>query len=276
MDINTIRHIERPRAAEEVTHWREGLAWLSGGTWLFSEPQPALDTLIDLRAFNWPAFNVSAEGLDIAATAAIGDLDKLACPDHWTAAPLLSICCRSLLMSFKIAHEASVGGNICMSLPAGAMISLTVALEGRYTLLPRDGEARTVAATEFVTGNHANILAPGELLRSIHLPVAALTRRFAFRRSSLYHLGRSAALLIGTSGPDGDLLLTITASTFTPVQLRFGPAPSATEVRRAIDAAIPQDGYFDDVNGLPAYRRHLTYHFAEEIRAELAAPGAAS
>jgi CO/xanthine dehydrogenase FAD-binding subunit len=162
-----------------------------------------------------------------------------------------------------------------MSLPAGAMISLTVALEGRYTLLPRDGTARTVAATEFVTGNHANILAPGELLRSIHLPVSALTRRFAFRRSSLYHLGRSAALLIGTAGPEGDLLLTITASTFTPVQLRFGPAPSAIEVRRAIDAAIPQDGYFDDVNGLPAYRRHLTYHFAEEIRAELAASGAA-
>ena len=30
------------------------------------------------------------------------------------------------------------------------------------------------------------------------------------------------------------------------------------------------DGYFDDPNGRPAYKRHLTHHFAEEIRAELA------
>lgn len=276
MDINTIRHIERPASAADVTHWREGLAWLSGGTWLFSEPQPALDTLIDLREFEWPALAVGAEGLDIAATARIADLDKLVFPKEWTAGPLLSLCCRSLLMSFKIAHEASVGGNICMSLPAGAMISLSTALEGVYTLWPRDAEPRTVAAIDFVTGNHANVLAPGELLRSIHLPASALTKRFAFRRSSLTHLGRSAALLIGTCGPDGDLLLTITASTFRPVQLRFAAPPSAVDVRRAIDAAIPQDGYFDDVNGLPAYRRHLTYHFAEEIRAELAGSGAAA
>ncbi len=270
MDINTIRHIERPSSAAQVTHWRDGLAWLNGGTWLFSEPQPALDTLIDLRAFHWPAFEITPEGLTIAATARIGELDTLAYPAAWTAGPLLSDCCRSLLMSFKIAHEASVGGNICMSLPAGAMISLTVALEATYTLWPRDGEPRTVAATDFVTGNHANVLAPGELLRSIHIPVHALEKRYAFRRSSLTHLGRSAALLVGTAGPEGDLLLTITAATVTPVQLRFGPKPDATAVRRAIDAAIPQDGYFDDVNGLPAYRRHLTYHFAEEIRAELA------
>ena len=42
---------------------------------------------------------------------------------------------------------------------------------------------------------------PGELLRSIHLPAAALTQRSAMRQCSLTKLGRSAALFIGTSGP---------------------------------------------------------------------------
>jgi CO/xanthine dehydrogenase FAD-binding subunit len=155
------------------------------------------------------------------------------------------------------------------------MISLMTALEATYTLWPRGGAARKVAAIDFVTGNHANILGPGELLRAIHIPAAALSKRFAFRRASLTRLGRSAALLIGTRNETaGDLLLTITAATPRPVQLRFDRLPSAQALRAAIDARIPRDGYFDDVHGTPAYKRHLTYHFAEQIRAELGAPGA--
>src|SRR5262245_56173126 len=72
-----------------------------------------------------------------------------------------------------------------MSLPAGPMVTLATALEARYTLLPRDGRRREVAAIDFVTGNHANVLAPGELLSNIHLPARALRKRFASHRSSL-------------------------------------------------------------------------------------------
>ena len=61
-----------------------------------------------------------------------------------------------------------------MSLPAGAMISLTAALEGVCTLWPRGAAPREVAVVDFVTGNHENILQNGELLRSIHLPASAL------------------------------------------------------------------------------------------------------
>ena len=107
-----------------------------------------------------------------------------------------------------------MGGNICMSLPAGPMISLTVALEGRFTLWPRNGAPREVASVDFVTGNHANVLRPGELLRKIYLPSSALRKRAALRRASLTKLGRSAALLIGTSDlVRQDLLLTISAAT---------------------------------------------------------------
>jgi hypothetical protein len=52
--------------------------------------------------------------------------------------------------------------------------------------------------------------------------------------------------------------------------------PSATVLRRAIDARIPADGYFNDVHGSADYKHHLTYHFAEQIRAELAQPGVAA
>jgi CO/xanthine dehydrogenase FAD-binding subunit len=189
---------------------------------------------------------------------------------EWAATPLFRLCCRSFLASFKIWNEATVGGNVCMSLPAGPMISLTAALEGLCTLWPRGGEPRWVPVVDFVTGNHENVLAPGELLRSIFLPAHALRKAFAFRRFTLTHLGRSEALLIGTRCPDhGEFLLTITAATLRPVQLSFEGIPAAGELKRAIDDAVPFSLYLDDAHGSPAHRKHLTHYYAEQIRSEL-------
>jgi len=273
MNLHTIKEVRRPAAADEIAQWRTGYAWLAGGTWLFSEPQLATDTLIDLERLAWPPLNRVANGLEIAATCTIADLYHFAEPTEWTAAGLFQECSNALLASFKIWNAATVGGNICMSLPAGAMIALTVALEASYTLWPRGAPAREVAAVDFVTGNHANILQQGELLRRIHLPTAALTKRYAMRRVSLTQYGRSAALIIGTQDRTArDLLLTITAATPHPVQLRFDRFPSALELRRAIDESLPIDGFFGDVHGSAAYKRHLTYHLSERIRCELAEP----
>jgi CO/xanthine dehydrogenase FAD-binding subunit len=275
MNLNTVTALRHPKSAAEITDWSSGFAWLGGGTWLFSEPQPVTDTLIDLGHLGWPALETSPAGLNIGATCRIAELYHVDLPLEWIAAPLIRACCNALLASFKIWNAATVGGNICMSLPAGAMISLVTALEGRCTLWPRDGVPREVPAVDFVTGNNSNVLRPGELLRKIHLPASALRKRAACRQASLTKLGRSAALLLGTSDPARpDLLLTITAATPRPMQLRFDEIPSGEALRQAIDARLPPDGYFADVHGSAAYKRHLTYHFAEQIRAELARPGA--
>ncbi len=271
MNLNQVQQVRRPTTVDDIDDWRKGYAWLAGGTWLFSEPQPAIDTLIDLEHLGWPALRRTADGCDIAATCTIAELCRFSAPRDWTAAALFQDCADALLASFKIWNAATVGGNICMSLPAGAMISLSVALEARYRLWPRSGPPREVAALDFVTGDHANILRPGELLRSIHLPAAALRKRFALRRMSLTRLGRSAALIIGTQDASRrDLLLTITAATRRPVQLRFDRLPSAPALRQAIEDRIRAQDYFADVHGSAAYKRHLTCYFAQEVRAELA------
>ena len=268
MNLNTIVELKRPRTLDEVQGWREGNAWLAGGTWLFSEPQVHTDTLIDLETLAWPSLRENEAGLEIAATCRIAELYALEGENRWPASSLIGECCRSFLSSFKIWNEATIGGNIVMSLPAGPMISLTVALQSEYELWPRDGLPRRVPAADFVTGTHANVLTAGELLRGIHVPGPALRKRHAFRRASLTHLGRSSVLLIGTLG-DGDVLLTVTAATLRPIQLRFANGPTARELRAAIDGAIPAELYLDDVHGSPAHRRHLTYHFAQEICEEL-------
>jgi CO/xanthine dehydrogenase FAD-binding subunit len=272
MDLNTVSEVARPATRDAIPTWSGGDAWLAGGTWLFSEPQPDVSRLIDLEQLGWEALRIGDEGLSIAATCTIAQLDALVAPKDRRAAPLIRLCCRSLLASFKIWNTATVGGNICMSLPAGAMISLTTALEGVCTIWRPDGGERHVPVVDFVTGVHENTLVPGELLRSIDLPASALRKRTAFRRMSLTHMGRSTVLLVGTLCPiHASLALTVTAATLRPVRIEFPEIPSADRLRRELRAAIPDALYLDDVHGTPAYRKHLTFHFAEEIRRELSA-----
>ena len=149
-------------------------------------------------------------------------------PPEWMAAPLFRECCRSFLaLPGAIWNEGPAEVEDGIVVAGGLMISLTAALEGVCTLWPRNGKPRRVSVVDFVTGNHQNVLASGELMRSISLSAHALCKKFAFRRFTLTHLGRSEALVIGTRCPmHGEFLLTITAATVLPVQLRFISTPA--------------------------------------------------
>jgi CO/xanthine dehydrogenase FAD-binding subunit len=269
MDLNTINEVAHPRTRAQLPVWTAGDAWLAGGTWLFSEPQAHLSRLIDLTDLKWPALTVSDAGLSVAATCTVAQIDALACPPEWIASPLISQCCRAFLASFKIWKTATVGGNICMSLPAGPMISLTSALDGVAIIWQANGGERKLPVADFVIGNQRNLLSSGELLRQIDIPLAALKRRSAFRQISLTPVGRSAALLIGSIAADGVFALTVTASTTRPVRLSFSGIPQAAELRATILHRIPDDLYHTDVHGKPVWRKHMTLRLAEEIRAEL-------
>jgi CO/xanthine dehydrogenase FAD-binding subunit len=269
MDLNTITEVAHPETRAQLPVWTAGDAWLAGGTLLFSEPQVHLTRLIDLTDFKWPALTIGDSELTIAATCTVAQLDALACPAEWLVAPVINQCCRAFLASFKIWKTATVGGNLCMSLPAGPMISLTSALEGVCTVWKADGSEQKINVVDFVTGDQRNVLAPGDLLRQIDIPLAALKRRTAFRQISLTPVGRSAALLIGSVSSEGRLALTVTASTVRPVQLSFAEIPPAAQLREAILQRIPDGLYHDDLHGKPAWRKHMTLRLAEEIRAEL-------
>jgi CO/xanthine dehydrogenase FAD-binding subunit len=268
MDLNTTSEVAHPRTRAQLPVWTAGDAWLAGGTWLFSEPQAHLSRLIDLSDLQWPALTITHTALQIAATCTVAQLDALACPPDWIASPLIDQCCRAFLASFKIWKTATVGGNLCMSLPAGPMIALTAALDGICTIWKAGGGEQRIGVADFVTGNQRNVLSPGDLLRQIELPIAALKRRAGFRQISLTPVGRSAALLIGTLGDDG-FALTVTGSTIRPVLFSFPDMPRASELRDAIMERIPDALYHSDVHGKPVWRKHMTLKLAEEIRAEL-------
>ncbi|PIK71291.1 FAD-binding molybdopterin dehydrogenase, partial [Methylobacterium frigidaeris] len=239
MDLNSITEVVAPRARAALPAWRPGDAWLAGGTWLFSEPQDGIGRLIDLPSLGWEPHAVTEQGLRIAATCTIAALDRIELPASFAAAPLIGQCCRALLGSFKVWNAATVGGNLCLALPAGPMIALAVALDGVGLIWTPDGGERRLPVRDLVRGPQATALQPGEILREIDLPVAALRRRTTFRRISLSPNGRSGALVIASLDPSGAFALTVTASTRRPVRIDRPGLPEAGELAAALEAAIP-------------------------------------
>jgi CO/xanthine dehydrogenase FAD-binding subunit len=213
--------------------------------------------------------------LEIAATCTVAELLAFALqPDRpWPGArAVMAGCCRAFSSSLKVWNTATVGGNVCLALPAAPMVSMATALHGMCVLRAADGRERQVPAGAFVTGAGRTDLRPGEMLRCLRLPAEGLTRRTAMRRVSLRPGGHSAALVIAASAPGSrHFTCTVTAATTRPVHLTFDRLPAPAGLRAAIGQALEATPIVDDAHGDPTWRRHLTYHLAEEARQALAA-----
>jgi len=269
MDLATVTEILRPTARDELPPWRAGDAWLAGGTWLFSDPPPGVTRLIDLDGFGWAPLRRDDHGLTIAATCRVGELYRFAPPGDWPAAGLFRPCCEALQSSFKIWNTATVGGNLCLAAPPGTLIALTAALDGTCIVWRPDGGERRIKIIDLVTDINRNALLPGELLRAVTLPAAALARCAAVRHATANLYGRTIALLIGTLADDG-FVLTISAATRRPVRIEHADVPESAALRAAIERSVPDALYFDDTFASARHRRRTTLRLAEEIRAALA------
>lgn len=251
MDLVTVTSHRSARGRADLV-LAPGEALLAGGTWLFSEPQPQVSGLVDLTTLGWPDFEELPGVLRIGATCTI----ERALAGPWgEAAGLVRAAADSFLMSFKVQHVATVGGNLCLALPAAAMVSLTAALGATVLIWTPDGGERHQPVVDFVTGAGTTTLAPGEVVRAIDVPTAALSLPSAFRRTSLTPLGRASAVVVGCGHQ-----ITVSASTSRPVVL------DADDLDAGL-AAIAC--WYDDPHGPADWRAHVTGVLAREVRAEL-------
>jgi len=266
MDLTSL---DRTRAA----HDRADLAFgprsapLAGGTWLFSEPQPHLDELVDLTTLGWPAVEVHDDALTIAATCTIRSLVDLPPVPGWRSQHLVERCARSLVASEKIWDWATVGGNIALALPAGALTTLAVALDATAVVWTPDGGERQLPVTDLVTGVRSTSLRAGEVLRAVSVPAQVLAQHAAVGRAALSRHGRSGAIVVGRRDEAGGLVVTLTAGVTRPHRLAFPTAPGPDELRTAIERV---DDWYDDPHGAPDWRRAMTVRLAEQVRKELA------
>lgn len=267
MDLITVRDIRVATTRDDLV-FAPGELPLGGGTWLFSEEQPDVTGLVDLTALGWVPITETETHLVVAATCTIAELDRIPARAEWPSHPLFSLTANSLLASFKIWNVATVGGNICTSLPAGPMISLAAATDATAVVWGAGGLERRLPLAELVTGVQRNGLEHGEVLRAIEIPLTSLAARSGFRRISLSPLGRTGTMVIARLDASGEAVFTVSGGTTRPRVLRFDGLPGATNLRTAVDAI---DDWYTDPHGAADWRRAMSILFAEQLREELAA-----
>ena len=212
MDLITVRETRVAHTRDDI-RLAPGEQPLGGGTWLFSEEQPGLTGLVDLTTLDWDPVVETPESLTIAATCTIAELTRIPQREGWLAHPLFSQTANSLLASFKIWNVATVGGNICTSLPAGPMISLAAATDATALVWATNGSDRHLPVADLVTGSRENLLDHGEVLRAIEIPTSSLEARTGFRRIALSPLGRTGTLVIARVDASGETVFTVTGGT---------------------------------------------------------------
>ncbi|MGN7191243.1 xanthine dehydrogenase family protein subunit M [Curtobacterium sp. MCBA15_004] len=271
MDLVSVRAVRTPTHRSDL-RLTAGDRPLAGGTWLFSEEQPGLTGLVDLTALGWPDLERSGHTLTIAATCTIASLLRAEPDPAWTAWPLVDRCANALLASFKVWNAATVGGNVAVALPAGAITALLATLDAVAVVWTADGGERRTPVADLVTGVRTVALAPQEVIRAFDVPVAALVARTGYRRVALSPHGRSGALVTARWTADG-FVLVVTAATPRPLVLRWDHVPSSA----AVDAAVGgHDDWYDDPHGSPDWRRAVATRAAQELRDEAAADTRAS
>lgn len=271
MDLNTVTSYRTARDRTDLA-LGPGEVLLAGGTWLMSEPQPDARGFVDLTTLDWPDLEVSEDGLRIGATCTIARLVEWAhsdrAPADWTAVPLFPAAANALLASFKIWNTATVGGNVCRSFAAGAMISAAVALDAVAWVWRPDGTDRRLPVADLITGNGTNDLEVGEVLRALEFPLTALRSSASLRKIALAELGRSGAVVTGRVDRDGSCVFTVTAATSTPQLARFTTLPDAATLAASVSR---MSGWYTDPLGSADWRRGVSVVLAERLRTELGA-----
>lgn len=258
MDLHRVETYLRPTDVEQVRNWQPGWAWLAGGTWMFSESQPQVKTLVDMQGLAWSELDVTPEGLTIGATCVMSRLLQFPYPNHWTAVKLLQRAVHELA-SFKVQNMATVAGNLCLALPASTFAPVMVALGARYEILPLEGQPYWVAALEFQTGAKQTLLKPGEVLRKIWIPQENLVRRVNYRRICVATAGIAVSIVVAAYDPQtSQVRFGIGACVPAPRLIEFAQVPATTELAARLDTHIALTDFVQDQSASASYRRHVT------------------
>lgn len=257
MDLQNITTCLRPKDLATVK-WDEGYAWLAGGTWIFSQAQPNLKVLVDLEKLDWSEIEVTPEKLQIGATCTMAKLRRGKFPENWTSVQALFRAVDELA-SFKVTNMATVGGNICLAIPASTFAPVMVALDASYEIWRNDSCLRLVRAIDFQTGAQQTILQPGEVLRKILIPQRSLAWQINYQRICVATAGIAVSIVVAAYNPKtSQVRFGLGACLPAPKLLEFDKMPTSAEITAVVEAQLPVEDLIADQIASASYRQHIT------------------
>ncbi len=263
MDLHNIDNYLRPSDINKITDWGEGWSWLAGGTWLFSESQPQIKTLVDIQSLGWDEIEVVSshnvnqrELLAIGATCPLIKLLQHPWLSEYIAVEGFKGAISALSASLKVVNMATVGGNICLALSVGTLAPIMVGLNASYEIWNREGKSRIVAATDFQIGYRQTVLKSGELLRRVLIPVENMRWQVDYKRFGIAASDPALAIVVGAYNQVAKKLrLVIGASVVAPRLLEFDG-----EVQTDFNylASVENMDFIEDAKASAVYRRKIT------------------
>jgi len=265
LDLHGIETYLRPTTLATVGNWQPGNAWLAGGTWLFSEPQPQLKTLVDLEPLGWSEIELEGETLAIGATCTFAQLLSYPWNPEWQAIALFKSAVSALAASFKVTHLATIGGNLCLALAVGVMAPVLVALDATYEIWHPIAPPRHIAAKDFQLGIQQTQLQPGEVLRRVLIPLANLRWQTNFQRFGITATDPALSLVVVVQKPQAlATRISLGACVPAPCLLEFASPPTADQLTEAL-RSLP---WLEDIRASAQYRHHVTTILIQRALAE--------
>jgi len=169
-----------------------------------------------------------------------------------------------------VRNWGTVGGSLCQADPSEDLSAAFAALKATMVIAHSDG-TRTVPARDFHTGPYETVVAPGEILTEIRVPIrpgGGSAYEKVGRRAGDWPVGAvGSALWLDGSGPDGSTitdagigLTAVGAPHFSAAEaeefLRGAPATEES-FARAGELAAASCRPVSDQRGPADYKRHL-------------------
>ena len=246
-----------------------GARLLAGGTDLIVQLRAGrkeTDLVVDIKhipELNAIAFD-PAHGLTIGAAVPCYKIYRD--PAVTRAYPAL-VELASLIGGTQIQGRASLGGNLCNAAPSADSIPLLIAMRATCRI-SGPGGAREIAVEDFCTAPGRNVLQPGELLVSLHLPPPPLHSgaryiRFIPRNEMDIAVAGVGVEVVLDDGKFRSARIALAAVAPTPLFVReagdalAGQPVNETSIARAAEIARAGAKPITDMRGTADYRRHL-------------------